>query len=289
MPGLPLGAVIAFDFKAWDLGEEIAILHQARACRVQVYRNYTEDHLADHVQRTLNAEGFTVDSLHGYFALEGFEGPPCDLSAEDEAERGAALEIMRGEAQYARALGCTDIIIHPAGLGRTEDDPFRPDALARSAETLARIGEAAGARFLLENMPPLRFGRDAQTLRRIVDRIAGPNLGLAFDSGHAVLASDPVEVIHTMGPRIWGIHLHDNLGDEDAHLLPGMGIIDFEAVARALADVGFGGTFLLEIYRPTDEVRRDLTPERLAYIGHLRRIASGPETGNARNRFHDRQ
>lgn len=63
--------------------------------------------------------------------------------------------------------------------------------------------------------------------------------------------------------------------DAAAHLLPGMGIIDFETVARALADVGFGGTFLLEIYRPTDEVRRDLTPERLAYIERLRRIASG--------------
>jgi len=34
---------------------------------------------------------------------------------------------------------------------------------------------------------------------------------------------------------------------------------------------------MLEIYRETAEVRRDLTPERLAYIERLRRLASGAE------------
>jgi hypothetical protein len=32
---------------------------------------------------------------------------------------------------------------------------------------------------------------------------------------------------------------------------------------------------MLEIYRDTWEVRRDLTPERMEYIEHLRRVASG--------------
>ena len=45
--------------------------------------------------------------------------------------------------------------------------------------------------------------------------------------------------------------------------------------ANPWAEVGFSGTFMLEVYRPTDEVRRDLTPERLAFIDRLRRLASG--------------
>jgi len=80
-----------------------------------------------------------------------------------------------------------------------------------------------------------------------------------------------------MGPRLWGVHLHDNDGTEDEHLLPGMGTVPFDDVAAALVEVGFAGTFMLEIYRDTWEVRRDLTPERLDYINRLRRLASGRE------------
>ena len=82
-------------------------------------------------------------------------------------------------------------------------------------------------------------------------------------------------MVQAMGPRLWGVHLHDNDGAEDDHYLPGMGTIPFEDVARALAEVAFSGTFMMEIYRDTWEIRRDLTPERLEYIHHLRRLASG--------------
>lgn len=54
-----------------------------------------------------------------------------------------------------------------------------------------------------------------------------------------------------------------------------MGTVPFEDVARTLAEIGFPGTFMLEIYRDTDEVRRDLTPDRLAFIRHLQQVASG--------------
>jgi sugar phosphate isomerase/epimerase len=54
-----------------------------------------------------------------------------------------------------------------------------------------------------------------------------------------------------------------------------MGTLPFEAIARTLAEVGYAGSFTIEVYRPTEEVRRDLTPARLAHIEKLRRIASG--------------
>jgi len=275
MPDLPLGAVIAFEFEKWNVDEEIAIVHDAGVRLIQVYRNYTKGITAERIRGILDGAGLVADSLHGYIDLDILDGPPFDLSAKDTATRDAALQIARSEAQYAHTLGCRDIILHPVGPGDTQDDPFRPDNLAASAERLARIAEEADVRFLIENMPPPMFGNDARLLRRIVETIASPHLGLAYDSGHANIAGDPVGVVHTMGPRLWGVHLHDNDTADDGHYLPGMGTVPFEDVARALAEVGFSGTFMLEIYRDTWEVRRDLTPERLDHIHRLRRLASG--------------
>ena len=40
MHNLPLGTVIAFDFKTWDVQEEIALVKDIGIRRVQIYRNY---------------------------------------------------------------------------------------------------------------------------------------------------------------------------------------------------------------------------------------------------------
>jgi sugar phosphate isomerase/epimerase len=275
MPDLPLGAVIAFDFQAWDMRDEIALLDAAGVGRVQVYRNYVQGITAAAVRETLEQAGLVVDSLHGYFQADDLPGPPCDLSAADRSLREASLGLMRLEAEFARTLGCRDIVVHPVGVESRMTDAWREAALAEACRGLDRLGGEFGVRFLIENMPPPFFGSDALPLRRTVDALASPHVGLAYDSGHAMLAGDPVGVVRLMGPRLWGVHLHDNRGKQDDHLIAGMGVIPFEDVARALAEVGYGGTFLIEVYRPTAEVRRDLTPERLAFIERLRRLASG--------------
>jgi len=277
MPLLPLGAVIAFDFEKWNVDEEVALVRSAGIRRVQVYRNYVQGITADHIRNVLGAADLVLDSLHGYFDLPLFKGPTFDLSSADPAARRAAVEIARGEADFARRLGCRDIITHPVGPGDTAAEAHRPDAMAESLAALARLGREHDVRFLVENMPPPMFGSDVRMLRRLVDDLDSPHVGLAYDAGHAHIAHDPVGIIRTMGPRLWGVHLHDNDGTEDGHFLPGMGTLPFEEVARALAEVKFPGTFMLEVYRDTAEVRRDLTPERLAYIQRLRRIASGEE------------
>jgi sugar phosphate isomerase/epimerase len=275
MPELPLGAVIAFDFEKWNVQEEIALARAAGARLVQIYRNYLRGITPERIRTTLDDTGLAIDSLHGYIHLEQFDGPAFDLSSPDADVRKTSMELARAEADFARRLGCRNVIVHPVGPGHTEHDAGRSDALRRSAEKLVRIAERADVRFLVENMPPPMFGRDAKFLRDMADALESDHLGLAYDSGHATLAGRPVEIIHDMGPRLWGVHLHDNNGREDDHMLPGMGVVPFEDVARALAEVEFAGVFMLEIYRDTAEVRRDLTPERLAYINRLRRIASG--------------
>ena len=69
------------------------------------------------------------------------------------------------------------------------------------------------------------------------------------DTGHAIVRGlAPHEFIANMLPgRLQGLHIHDNYGNTDAHMLPGIGIIDWDLVINALAERDYPGDFSLEI------------------------------------------
>ncbi|MCK5585855.1 sugar phosphate isomerase/epimerase, partial [Candidatus Bipolaricaulota bacterium] len=58
------------------------------------------------------------------------------------------------------------------------------------------------------------------------------------------------------------LHLHDNHGELDEHLLPGEGNVDWPRVLGVLEDIGFSGTAVLEAYQegvpPRDGLRRGI-------------------------------
>ena len=43
------------------------------------------------------------------------------------------------------------------------------------------------------------------------------------------------------------LHVHDNNGKYDQHLVPLMGVIDFKEFGKALKEIGFDGVFSLEL------------------------------------------
>ena len=93
---------------------------------------------------------------------------------------------------------------------------------------------------------------------------SGPPLRLLFDPGHMAFAGgDPLRVIDRHGDRIAHVHAKDVRRDVLAGLdrnresfldavlkgvftVPGDGMIDFDAIARALAAAGYEGWFVVE-------------------------------------------
>jgi sugar phosphate isomerase/epimerase len=55
-----------------------------------------------------------------------------------------------------------------------------------------------------------------------------------------------VEMIHALGHRLQALHIHDNDKWQDSHQIPFSMKIDFEAVAKALKDIGYQGYLTLE-------------------------------------------
>lgn len=75
---------------------------------------------------------------------------------------------------------------------------------------------------------------------------------MCVDTGHTHEAGSfwvpPAEdMIRILGKDISLLHLHDNSGHWDDHMLPGMGTIDWPAVFDALDDIGYNGNYNFEI------------------------------------------
>ena len=112
------------------------------------------------------------------------------------------------------------------------------------------------------------FGAARVQGARISDFFASPNEFLhqynrldteyktiCVDTGHTHEAESfwvppPEEMIKIHGKDISILHLHDNTGHWDDHLLPGLGNINWPAVLDSLDEVGYSGVYNFELRLP---------------------------------------
>ena len=64
------------------------------------------------------------------------------------------------------------------------------------------------------------------------------------------------EEIDIAGDRLWSLHVHDNHGEADEHLIPGLGTIQWPPVLKALERINYAGPFMMEIMRENPIMQR---------------------------------
>ena len=271
METVHLASSLGWGFPTWNHDEMIDFIKSFDIRRVQVFRNRQKNIPAEDIRRPVNDAGLAISSLHAFF------GPDHDPSLTEESQRQRSVENLAREADFVLALGGRLVVVHPgcAESGSSSADPDRAAALARSAQGLARIAETRNVLFALENLPHGMVGDDMAVLRKIVDDIDSPHLGLNYDCGHANLTSDPVTVLDQAGPRLIATHIHDNLGVKDDHLPSGFGSIDTDAVCRGLARHNYRGEFTLELMAPINILRGQLDAAWTTRLGRWLDLARG--------------
>lgn len=92
---------------------------------------------------------------------------------------------------------------------------------------------------------------------------------ICVDTGHTHEAESfwvpaPEEMIKILGSDISILHLHDNSGHWDDHLLPGFGNIKWPAVFDSLDEIGYNGVYNFELKLP---FRGSMLCDFVAYAG----------------------
>jgi len=113
---------------------------------------------------------------------------------------------------------------------------------------LVDAGRRRGVEIILEPVGS-RYDTFA-TLSLILDEVEG--LGFHLDLGHShITESDSgAALIRRHAERLRHVHLSDNRGREDEHLPLGCGNLPLERLLGVLNEIGYDGTFTLEIFSP---------------------------------------
>ena len=203
------------------------------------------------LRQALGDMGFHLNSIHIHLKNRD---PACDLASLDEAGRRKALDDHRQAVDLAADLGGCILVTHDIAIPEPEEE-LGPEKRAAFLQNLWEVaGHAApvGVRLALENTGPRGYTGDPQRLVGLLEDLGAPNVGAVIDTGHRNLGGDPAAALRTVGRHLITLHLQDNHGERDEHLLPGRGNIAWDEVNRALAEIGYDGVFMYEINRPED-------------------------------------
>jgi len=83
-------------------------------------------------------------------------------------------------------------------------------------------------------------------LEYVLNNIDSPRAGFCYDSGHHNLYFSHVDLLEKYGSRLMSLHLHDNHGAADHHLLPFDGNIDWPATMKNIKQTGYTGPLAME-------------------------------------------
>ena len=195
------------------------------------------------VQRMRDIGGWFSDhevrchALHApaFTGLERLGGLAISVAYTQRRLRIESMDEMKRLLDAAEYLPFGYLVLH---LGLDEEYGLEKfDAAFTSLEHLRLFAKDRGVKLLLENTrSPLG---NPERLKDFLNYTRLDDVGICFDVGHARLTGGLAEALEALRSRTAAVHLHDNRGDEDDHLMPFDGTMDWAAV---LEDLRSGGS-----------------------------------------------
>ena len=183
--------------------------------------------------------GLAVDSLHAPFGrINSF----WEETQEGEDSFAQMLRVVDdcAAAQIGKLVMHTTVGNHPPQTCEIGFVRYR---------TMCDRAREKGVHICFENLEPFPH------LHEIMAAIDDPFHGFCWDCGHNLCYTPHVDMMALYGERLMCLHLHDNFGvtqpgnidfRDDLHMLPFDGVLDWEWVARKIADSGYEGPLTFE-------------------------------------------
>ncbi len=195
--------------------------------------------------------------------------PYYDIFAENDEEKVRTMEeLIRRSIIASGRLGVRWAVTHPGTVYSAGHD--MRVSLERNLEYYSahlKTARENGVGIALENDFEYRsapyqriFCANVHELVELVDAFNDPeHIGACYDFGHGNLCGPfHRQNLNVIGHRLRAIHVQDNHGTSDEHLMPFHGNINWQEAMAGLADIGYGGDLTYEIqefgrYFPNDQ------------------------------------
>jgi sugar phosphate isomerase/epimerase len=273
--------MVAYGYPEVDLDSELALAVRFGVELLEILPEWSRFPDPRRLRRGAADRGLSIHSAHGCWGGRTIRARRVDLGATDVIVHRESVDDLKRCAEWLEAAGGTCLVVHPGGLSEAQDREPRRAALARGLLELAEHAAGLRVRICVENMPPgVHPGSRMAELAELLTELNHPNLALALDTGHANLTATAHEETRTAGPLLATTHVHDNNGQQDSHLPPGYGTVDWPAWGRALDAIAYTGPIMLECIRHLRQHPTDFRPEVLRGICQFRRTEFIPFDSN---------
>jgi len=148
--------------------------------------------------------------------------------------------------------------------------PYNKAGIERMKK-IVDVAEKYNVNLALEN---LRF---VEYIDYIFQNINSSKLGFCFDSGHNNFFTPDIYVLNKYKQRLFALHLDDNMGDADIHMLPFDGTTNWDTIIKTLKEIKYNDVLSLEVMQDRHEKYRGLSPEKYLELAFERaeRIEKG--------------
>lgn len=234
--------------------------------------------LLNSAECVLNGPEKTGRALRQYCEDKGFVIPqghlifPIDLSKEE------TVSTLKKWLDLYVAIGIRAAVLHATCDTELNEDA-QWDCRVRALSELSHHLEGTETSICLENLGSCSAVYTADRINALIDAVGDDtHLGICLDVGHLhrvnvqnLAVQSQKEFIHLAGPRLKALHVQNNGGINDDHLMPftmRRGT-DWKEVMTALHDIGYQGLFNLEIPGESWHVPMDIKAAKLEYIRKL--------------------
>jgi sugar phosphate isomerase/epimerase len=144
-------------------------------------------------------------------------------------------DIIRN-IEVLRDIGAKKITIHPFQSLSIEEN-------AKIFNQLSGFMQNSGLELLIENVSGAPYN-SAENILKLLEQI--PTANLTLDIGHANRNGELDKFMEIPKPRIYHIHLHDNVGNSDHLFYESKGKL--QEIILKIKSFGYDGTVLLETF-----------------------------------------
>ena len=166
--------------------------------------------------------------------------------------RDALILATKRSIEACAMLGIPGTVVHAAQHPDPNASPTAfIDVNMKFYQEFYDTAEQFGVKIFIENSCEqnnpryyLRTGREMKEFLAIANH---PLMHACWDTGHAHMRNtDQYQSIIDLGDDLQALHIQDNYGDRDSHVMPFMGSCNFDQVLQGLVDIQYQGAFTLE-------------------------------------------
>jgi L-ribulose-5-phosphate 3-epimerase len=199
---------------------------------------YLKKSIRDRTRRVCRQYSVQVDSIHAPF------GSRLDISSPDPGIRRTGVELTVQAIDACVEFDHAQLMLHLNDRFHESELTTRITLVENAMAVIIDYAAKHHVDLAVENLPS---SQSARLFDHILSLYDDHRLGVCLDTSHAHLSHTLHDLLEQYGGRLTAVHVSDNRGEHDDHLLPFEGTIDWDRFAMHFARIGYTGTFLLEV------------------------------------------